>query len=260
MKKFLCAIALLAGTSVASCVEINTIKGNGVTAEKTITFTADYTEVNVSNGIKVVLSPALTDRATLVADEAIMEYLSVTQKGGVVKVLYRPSVSLSPKIKTVVTLPMSSRISALGVSSAATLSADEIETRVPISVDCSSAGVIKTNIIAPKVDVDLSSSAQYIGDVTAREVSVELSSAGSCTLRGECGELDIDASSASHFNGAELQAAKVSVDASSSARVTVWATNQLEVDLSSGASVHYKGSPQLTSTDISSGARLNKLD
>jgi hypothetical protein len=131
---------------------------------------------------------------------------------------------------------------------------------VEISVDCSSAGSIKTRLIAPSVDINISSSAEYDGEVAADEVSVDASSAGKCTLAGECRELDVDGSSASYFNGAELQAAKVSVDASSAAKVTVWATGELAVDLSSGASVHYKGSPQLISTDISSGARLNKLN
>jgi hypothetical protein len=260
MKKILCAIALLAVVSVASCVEINTIRGNGVTAEKTIALSQDYSELSVSRGIKVVLSPELIDRAELVADEAAMEYLVVTESDGVVKVTYRQDVTISSKIKTVVTLPLSSRVSAVRVSSAASLRADMIETSVPITVNCSSAGNIATNFAAPSIDVNVSSAAKYEGNVAAEEVSVDLSSASKCTLSGECAELDVEASSSAKFDGAELRAAKVSVNASSASSVTVWATAELGVDVSSAASVHYKGTPHLTSTDISSGAKLNKLD
>jgi hypothetical protein len=260
MKKILSAIFVLAVASAVSCVETGVIRGSGVTAKKTISFSADYHGVIVSGGIKVVLSPALTDRAEIVADEMFMEYISVTQSDGGVRVSLKRNAAYESRIETVVTLPLSGHISALTVSSASELYADKVQTTESLSVHCSSAGSIEAHLVAPEIDMQISSSARYKGIVTANEVSVEMSSASLCTLAGECEILDVDASSASHFNGAELQAAKVSVDASSASSADVWATGALGVNISSAASVKYKGSPELIGTSISSGGLLKKIE
>jgi hypothetical protein len=298
MKKILSIVSAIAISTMASCGEVNVIKGNGVIAEKTIALSADYREVSAANGIKVILSPTLADRATMVADEVAMEYLSVTESGGTVKIFYKTNVNIRSKIETVVTLPMSGHISSLRVSSAAQLRAEKIETTEPITVSCSSAGSISTTIAAPSAEVkvssaanchidiksqvcdievssasqfkgdvvaddlsvSVSSSAQYRGAVKAREVSVDVASASKCILTGECVSLDVDSASASQFDGEELQAAKVSVDAASASSVTVWATGELTVDLSSAGSVRYKGSPSLIANNVSGGASLKKID
>lgn len=279
MKRILFAVFAIAAIFVAVSAEGKTIKGSGVTAEKTIVFASDYREVSVSLGIKVVLSPDLTDHAELVADEAIMEYLTVTSSGGRVKVAYSSGVVIKTKIETVVTLPMSTVISVVNVSSSAKLRAEEINTTRPIAIRLSSSGSVQTNIVAPSAEINGTSSARYKGDITANKVlidlsssskyegrvvtdklSVDASSASRCTVEGNCDELDVDISSASGFDGLGLQASKVTVDASSAAKANVWATNELAVDLSSASSVHYKGSPTFTATDISSGASLKKIE
>lgn len=279
MKKILFVIIAIAAISVVVSAEGKTIKGNGVIAEKTISFSSDYREVSVSRGIKVILSPELTDRAELVADEVAMEYLVVTESGGRVKVSYPSDIVIRAKVETVVTLPMSAIISVVNVSSAAKLRAEEIKTTRPIVIRCSSSGDVITDVVAPSAEVnvsssgrcqgnitadkllvDLSSSGKYEGVVVTDKLSANLSSASKCAVEGRCKELDVDISSASHFDGEGLQATQVSLDASSASKAIVWATEALGVNISSAASVKYKGSPELIGTSISSGASLKKID
>lgn len=278
MRKILfAAVALTAAVAMYSCVQMTTIRGNGVTAEKVVAFGQTYRELSVSGGITVILSPTLTDRAEIVADEIAMEYISVTESGGRVKVSYSPHVNVKSKIQTIVTLPVSPMISALKVSSAATLHADNlILSKENIHVDCSSSGTIRARLESPNVSVgassaakceldihcgrcsiSASSSAKYSGRVTARELSADLSSAASCTVEGKCDKLRVNASSSASFNGGNLESGDVFVEGSSAAKAEVWAVEKLGVNISSAARVNYKGEPEITSRNISSGASMN---
>lgn len=281
MKKILPAIILLAvSASVFSCVQMITIRGNGVKAEKIVAFNTQYRELSVSGGIKVLISPTIDGRVQIVADEQVMEYVTFSESGGKVKICYSSGVIVRSKIETVVTLPVSAMVSGLRVSSSSELRADSgILTREDLTIECSSSARIDMRAESPRVNINISSAArcnmelncgtcnvtasssgQFTGRITARELSAGISSSGSCKVEGSCDKLDIDASSSGSFNGAELRAGKVFVNGSSAASVNVWAEDELGVNISSAATVSYKGAPSMTSHDISSGATLKKID
>lgn len=279
MKKILLGIVVAAVAGFSACVQMTVISGNGITEEKSISFDPDYRELSVAGGITVLLSPTIGREAAIVADQQVMQYVSVTQSGGKVRVCYNPSVNVRSKIKTIITLPMSGVLEAVKVSSASTLHADNVMQARSLRVECSSSAAVKArvetadlNIIASAAanceisgrcdrgTITASSSAKYSGELTVGELSVNISSAANCVVRGRADQLTVDANSSGVFDGTDLRAAKVFVSASSAASAKVWAVEELGVSLSSAATAIYKGEPRLVSQEISGGASLKKAE
>lgn len=280
MKKILfAAFIVLASAQIHSCIGQRTINGSGRTSEKTIVLDSGYNELSVANGISVVLSPALTGSADIVADQAVMEYVSVTESNGRVRVCYSPNVQINTKIATIVTLPMSANLSLLEVSSAGKVNAEAAIVSPALKVICSSAGHVAARVESPDLRIEAgsaagcnieafadvcritaTSAAKYKGKFDVRELHLDLSSSASCRAEGECGDLKINATSAGSFQGFGLNAARASVDASSGSSVQVFAAEELGLSISSGASVRYKGSPRFTRNEVSGGASLKNAN
>lgn len=280
MKKMLfAAFTVLVSSQLNSCIGARTVNGNGRVSEKTIAIKSDYGELSVANGIVVVLSPELTGMAEIIADQAIMEYVSVTESNGRVKVSYNPSVQVNTKIATKVTLPHSANLSLIEVSSGGKVGAENVIVSPALKISCSSSGRAALNVECPdlrieassaaKCDIDAlagvcritaTSSAKCKGRFDVRELYVDLSSAAGCTLEGKCDDLKISATSAASFRGYGLDAARVFVDASSAGSAEVFAAEELGLSISSGASVGYKGTPKFTSNNVSGGASLKNTN
>ena len=121
------------------------------------------------------------------------------------------------------------------------------------SIDASAGCSIRGSdaIQAGDMDIDVSSGSTVSVEVEANDLTVDVSSGATCSLSGSTDELEVDVSSGSSFRGRELASRYANVDASSGASATVWATERLVADASSGATIRYKGNPK--KKDIDSG-------
>jgi hypothetical protein len=130
-------------------------------------------------------------------------------------------------------------VTKLSASSAGNIFADgPIKTKA-LSLSASSAGTIDIQI-----EVD--------------DLEVSASSAADLELRGRARNVDIDASSAGEVDAYELVADDVQVDVSSGAAAKVNAVKEIDAHASSGGSIRYKGNPERSNTNSSSGGSVKK--
>ena len=127
-------------------------------------------------------------------------------------------------------------------------------------LSASSAGSIfsEGTIEAGDMEVSASSAGSIEITVDARSVDASASSAGEMELQGRTAELEIDASSAGQIDAYDLQAEKVSADASSAGSLKINVTGELVARASSGGSIRYRGNPDKSITDSSSGGSVKK--
>jgi hypothetical protein len=92
----------------------------------------------------------------------------------------------------------------------------------------------------------------------AGEVEVDASSSGEAELQGKVRFLRIDVSSAGEVDAYDLEAEKVSVNASSAGTAKVNAVKELEAEASSAGSIRYRGNPARSITNASSGGSVKK--
>ncbi|MDR2890509.1 MAG: DUF2807 domain-containing protein [Alistipes sp.] len=281
MKKLLfvlSAVALFA-TSCAAQPFIR-VKGSGKSVKGEFDITLDYSSLSVQEGIEVVLVPSDVPLGTIVADEEVMEYVSIVETNGVVKVSYEPTITISSGgVKTVVTMPISGNLARVKVSSAGSIKCETTLNPTRLEVDASSAGMVDLSLDGGNLSADLSSAATVnirgnvgLVDVEASSaatfdingtvglLNVDLSSAATFRGEGTADQINLEVSSAASFRGYDLTGRSAVVDASSGGSVHFTVTDELDAEASSGASVKYMGSPTRVNRDVSSGGSVRKAE
>jgi len=114
----------------------------------------------------------------------------------------------------------------------------------------------ENSIVSDKLELDASSGSSLEVAVQCREVIVEISSGARIETSGSTSDLTIDMSSGSTYKGYDLSAKNANIEGSSGASAQISVNNSLEADVSSGASVKYKGSPSNKDIDKSSGGSV----
>jgi hypothetical protein len=124
----------------------------------------------------------------------------------------------------------------------------------------SSAGSIfsEDTIEAGDMEISASSAGSVEVIINAGSVNASASSAGEMELQGKARSLEIEASSAGQIDAYDLQAEKVTADASSAGSLRITVTGELTARASSGGNIRYRGNPEKSITDSSSGGSVKK--
>jgi hypothetical protein len=127
-------------------------------------------------------------------------------------------------------------------------------------LSASSAGSIfsEGTIEANSLEVSSSSAANVEISINAGEVEVSSSSAGEVEVKGKAKSLTAEASSAGEIDAYDLETQKVNAEASSAGSIKVNVTVELNAHASSGGSVRYRGNPDRSNTNSSSGGSVKK--
>lgn len=127
-------------------------------------------------------------------------------------------------------------------------------------LSASSAGSVfsEGTIEANDMEVSASSAGSIEITVNARGIDVSASSAGEIELQGKTTSLNIETSSAGQIDAYDLEAQKVSADASSAGSIKLSVVEDLRAHASSGGSIRYHGNPNKSMTNSTSGGSVKK--
>jgi hypothetical protein len=127
-------------------------------------------------------------------------------------------------------------------------------------LSASSAGSIysEEEIKSSSLDISASSAGEIEVAINAESVTASASSAGELELTGKTKSLDVDASSAGEIDAYNLDASKVQAEASSGGSIKISVTTELNAHASSGGSIRFRGNPNKSVTDSSSGGSVKK--
>ena len=129
-------------------------------------------------------------------------------------------------------------------------------------LSASSAGSIFSDGVLQANSLEMSASSAGSIEVTIEAGSAEVSSssAGDVELKGRAGEISVDASSAGEIDAYDLEADEVEAEASSGGSVKVNVRKSLHARASSGGSIRYRGNPDRSNTNSSSGGSVRKTN
>lgn len=127
-------------------------------------------------------------------------------------------------------------------------------------LSASSAGSIYSDgpLKANSMEISASSAGSIEVSIDAISAEVSASSAGDVELKGNAGSISVDASSAGEIDAYDLEAERVEAEASSGGSVKVNVTQNLNAHASSGGSIRYRGNPDKSITNSSSGGSVKK--
>lgn len=196
-----------------------------------------FSGVSAAEGIDVYLKKGEKEEVKVVVDgtepsniitEVSGSYLKVHRKDG----RYRPGIDAKVYVTYV-------NLDKLSASSAGSIfSEDTIEAR-DMQISASSAGTIEVTVRA--------------GTLTASS-----SSAGEVEIKGQVRTLSAEVSSAGEIDADELDAEEVEADASSGGSMKVNVRESLHAEASSAGSIRFRGNPDRSITNSSSGGTVKR--
>lgn len=235
LRHFLVVFLALGITFCAEGQIRRTVYGNNHVVRKDRN-AGQFTGIRVSSGIDVYLKQSGSESIAVEADENLHEYIITEIKGGVLNVYSDANIREAEMKRVYVTMR---DITSLKTSSAGDLIGESPVTADNLELSASSAGDIKLELKAKKVDIDISSS-------------------GDMTLSGEADILEASLSSAGDLNayGLTVRDADVSVSSAGDADVTV--TERLKARASSAGDINYRGDPKYIDAHSSSAGGIHR--
>ena len=129
-------------------------------------------------------------------------------------------------------------------------------------LSASSAGSIYSEgpIQANALEIGASSAGSVEVEVEAGSAEVNASSAGEVELKGRVDQVSLQVASAGEIDADDLQAGSVEAEAVSGGSIKVSVRESLEARANSGGSIRYRGNPDKSNTNSSSGGSVRKID
>ena len=129
-----------------------------------------------------------------------------------------------------------------------------------ISVSSAASIFSEETIKSPDMELSASSAGNINVAVEATKVAISASSAGEIKVKGKASSVTAEASSAGEVDAFDLEAESVTAGASSAGSVDVYVSKNLIAQASSGGDVRYRGNPDKSVTNSSSGGSVKKTN
>lgn len=253
-----CAVLVgIAGVTATNLFAAGRLRGSGNIVTKRIE-APDFTAVDASRAVKVIIADDLTDEIVIEADDNVMEKVLVENRRGTLFVSIDKSVRRISAFSVTVRVPANGQIRALDASSAATIVCETVLEAYEFLIDVSSAAEIDVALKATQCRIDVSSAGELVAALEADSCTADLSSAAKAKLSGRSRWCEVDVSSAAKYDAGRMVVAHCLVDASSGASADVHCTDTLRASASSGADISYSGECKVQAQHSSGGSIHSK--
>jgi putative autotransporter adhesin-like protein len=221
--------------STTSCV-INGIKGNGNIETQKRSFSENFTDIKVSQGIDVYLTSNNATNLTVEADENIIDLLKTEVNNGTLKIYFEKNVWRATSRKVYLSVPTLNSIVATSGASVKfenTLKADKLSLRATSGAD----------IYAHLVVTDLNSATTSGADIK---------------ISGSAKNFEASATSGSDIKAANLKADFVTARVTRGADIRVYALKEINAKATSGGDIKYSGNPRVVNKTKNSGGHIRR--
>ncbi len=230
--------ATIAATLFASCrIDMNNgIDGNGNVTKQTRQVDPNFSKIDVSRGLTVIVKQSGTYLVEVEADDNLQQHITTKVENGTLVISSDKSIDQANSKTIHVSLPALTAIESTSGSSASTAGTF---TGTDISVKTSSGSEAELTL-----EFD--------------NIQCESSSGSSLNIKGKALTLRTASSSGSTIDAKGLLANEVKAEATSGSDTNVHPIVSLSAHASSGSSIDYDTSPKSVSKEESSGGSVSK--
>lgn len=220
-------------------ISLITVLAAGAFAGKQDRQVANFSEIEISSAIKVVLTQGNTEKLILEGDDEMLQRVITEVKGNTLIIRLKDG-TYNKTTREITAFLTFKNLSKIELSGAVTLSGTNPMKFNDLNLDCSGATKIDMNLTANKLDADFSG-------------------ASTLKLEGNVQTLDLDISGASKIEASSLIAKNCFLDCSGASTVTIHVTDKLRAEGSGASKISYKGNPAVVETDMSGASKVTKL-
>jgi hypothetical protein len=232
---------LLAATVFSSCNMIagKRIRGSSVMKSE-YRDVSSFSRIDVSGSIDVYVRQDSAYSVRIETDDNLLEYIEVSVENGTLSIEPRNHTRLKPSkdIKVYVNGPVITGLSASG------------------ACDIRGENKISNN---SSLKIDLTGATSINLDLSSPEVKVYASGASEVDLKGETRDLSLNGTGSSDFDCINLLSEKTVIKLSGAGNAKVFASVELDVDVSGAADVQYRGNAKV-SQSISGAGSVKQID
>lgn len=198
--------------------------------------TPEFTSIEVSGPIQVFISQGELQPLTVEADDNLFTYIKTEVKNKVLKAYIPENVKIKKyaDLNILISLP---HITGLSVALSGKIEGTELWKTENIELDASTTGKIKLHLNATSIKIT---------ETTSSNIE----------LKGNTDSLAATLTTAAQLKAKELDAKTANLNLTTGANVEIQVTQKIQYNLTTGAKLIYKGSPLITGSAISSGAKL----
>ena len=222
-----------------------------------------FTGVSVSSGIKVNFTQGNNQSVIVDTDPNLQEYVSTEVENGILVIAVKNKNNKNLNFKKLLVTIEAPRLSSVRVSSGSLLTTINTINENDFEAEVSSGANLNVDLkVINSVNVDISSGSNASLNIDAKNFSMSGTSGSMIKVIGNTENAVFNVSSAASCNAQDLVAKTATVTATSGSSVKIQAIEKLAATASSGASVRYKGKPNIFagSAKASSGGSIKPLN
>ena len=230
--------------------------GKGSDEQKTVS--GDFDEISVSESIEAEVIKSDVEKVVIYAPQNIIDEILVENSGGSLHIHYKSGFRMNGfnNVRAKIYTKDFSKISA---DSSASIVVKDKFTQDKTVVEASSSAEISGHLEANDLTINVSSSGNFEGQVWAVNLNVDASSASEINIKGKAEKGNFNVSSGSSAEAKDVVVKDVVVEASSGAGISVSASQSINANSSSGASidVYKKGNVTSINVEENSGGNVS---
>jgi hypothetical protein len=222
--------------SLTSCMFMGpSVKGDGEVKEK-VREVGQFHGVRVTSGMNVHLIQGDQQKVVVSADANLHELIETKVEDGILEIKALANIWHAREKKVFVTSPDLSEISGTAGSNIFT----------------------DNQLTAGKIHIKGSAGSNIHISIKGQNMEVSASSGSNIFMDGTADTLFIKTSSGANIKAGDLMAAKCEAKASSGGNLWINPSKELSADASSGGNIFYSGSPEIISSNASTGGNIIK--
>lgn len=220
-----------------------------------------FSGVAASSGVKVNFTQGNNQSVVVDTDPNMQQYVNTQVKDGILHVSIDTRGKKNLNFKKLNVNIEAPKLSSVSVSSGSVLSTLNTINEDSFDAEVSSGSIFNGNLnIKNNVNVDITSGSVAKIELNAKSIDLKGSSGSVSTLTGTVQDSVFNLSSATNCNAQDLQTNIMKADLSSGANLKIHVKDDLSANVSSGASVRYKGNPTKNSVKKSSGGSVKSIN
>lgn len=211
--------------------------GNITTQERHV---GQFHSIEARGSVDIFVKQDAIHSVKLEGDDNLLEFIEVTDDGGVLIIRERKGYNLKPRtgLKIFISSPEFKEIRVSGASDVTSQS--KISNPQSFFVKVSGAGDIRMDVNSPKVTANVSGS-------------------GTINMKGEAKNFEAEISGAGDINCFEMMAENTNIKISGAGEADVYASVKLDARVSGAGSVNYKGNASVNQK-VSGAGSVNKVN
>lgn len=214
----------------------NEIEGNGDIIKEKRKITENFTKIEVSHGLEVLVEQSNDISVEVEADSNLQQYITTSVRNGILFISTNESISTNTNV-VIVKLPV---IEGLETNGGSELKTSNTIKGTAINLKSSSGSELTTNL-------------EY------ENIVLETTSGSTSKLAGKALKFTAHSSSGSEIDAKSLEANDVVAESTSGSSCEVTAQVSLKAKASSGSSVDYSGIVKTVTKEETSGGSVSKV-